>query len=69
MGRMCSQILGLAMACLCMPSLASASASISGTRDGSEQWGYIDVRPGAQLLHLVDQIVEKLQHELGIGLS
>ena len=60
MGRMYSQILVVAVACLCMPSLTSASAPISGTRDGTEQWGYIDVRPGEQLLHFVTQIVEKL---------
>ncbi|KAG0565938.1 hypothetical protein KC19_7G025000 [Ceratodon purpureus] len=45
-----SQFLVLAMVCLIVPWVAVAyAAPISGTKDGSEQWGYVDVRPGAHM--------------------
>lgn len=45
-----SQFLVLPMVCLLVPWRAVANAApISGTKDGSEQWGYIDVRPGAHM--------------------
>lgn len=41
------QFLVLAIGCLLMPWRPVAHAApISGTKDGSEQWGYVDVRPG-----------------------
>lgn len=40
----------LAVMCLLLPWLVAAHDSpVSGTADGSEQWGYVDVRPGAHM--------------------
>ncbi|MCO5571620.1 hypothetical protein L7F22_025366 [Adiantum nelumboides] len=47
--RSCLQVTICLLVFLCCGAASSASSQSSGTADGSEEWGYVDVRQGAHM--------------------